>query len=370
MPNIYVKAVVKKMVDNMEDLVVRAVTYFSSARRLDDAYNELVKAEALLNSVEKYLSEQGYSVFTKRLSFPGLNPQLAEKIVEYLASSSLIVSVGYQRIGALSPETAVYLTGNGLYVPILYSGEDPLVFAEKACKIISKAAEQNPVNATRIALGFHSRDFTTPYYPDSSSTSKVRIALAFLYPKALINEMVKLGDIQAAFEIMFARIHHVTNLVEKHVGIPVKIDYSLSPWMENSVAELFEKLGYSLLQPGSNYGIGLINKLIRKYMDKEKAVGFNEVMLPYAEDSLLIKYGSEKLLKARDFLRFASTCVAGVDMVVIPNEKQNLEKLILDAYSIRLVKKKPLAFRAIPVPGSPGDSVELGKFGRPVILEY
>ncbi len=354
----------------MESLVVRAVTYFSASRRLNDAYNEIVEAEALLKSLEKYLSKQGYMVFTKRVSFPGLVAQSAGKIVEYLASSDLLVSIGYQRIGRLSLEDAEYFTGNGLYVPILYGREDPLAFAEKASEIITKISEQNPVNATRIALGFHSRDFTTPYFPDSSSTNKARIALAFLYPKALVDGMSESRNIQAAFEKVFAEIHYVANLIEKQVNTPVKIDYSLSPWMENSVAELFEKLGYSLLEPGANYAINMLNNLIRKYMSKERAVGFNEVMLPYAEDSLLVKYGAERLLNARDFIRFASTCVAGVDMIVVPNEKRKLLKLILDTYSLRLVKKRPLAFRAIPVSGSPGDSIDMGKFGKPVILGY
>ncbi|QOR94179.1 DUF711 family protein [Thermosphaera chiliense] len=354
----------------MENLVVRAVTYFSTSRHIGNAYNEIVEAESLLKSVEKSLSKHGYSVFTKRLSFPGLDPRSAEKIVEYLAGSDLLVSIGYQKIRRLGLEDAVYFTGNGFYVPILYNGEDPLVFANKASEIITRAAEQNPVNATRIALGFHSKDFTTPYFPDSSTTGKARLALAFLYPKALIGETGENIDIQTAFERVFAEIHRVAKLVEEQTGIPVKIDYSLSPWMENSVADLFEKLGYSLLQPGANYAINLLNSLIRKYMDKERAVGFNEVMLPYAEDSLLVKYGSEKLLRARDFLLFASTCVAGVDMIVIPSEKRSLMKLILDTYALRLVKKKPLAFRAIPVPGNPGDSLEMGKFGKPVILGY
>jgi uncharacterized protein (UPF0210 family) len=54
--------------------------------------------------------------------------------------------------------------------------------------------------------------------------------------------------------------------------------------MEESVIDLLQRMGYSAAQPGFNYGILLLNGEIWRIADKY-ATGFNEVMLPYAEDN-------------------------------------------------------------------------------------
>lgn len=355
---------------NMEDLTVRAVTYFATSNHFNTALSEFEEAGHLLRSVEKLIVRHGFSVFTKRVSFPTLTIDVAEKLVEYVSGSDMLVSIGYQSIKKLRVEDAVHFTSNGAYLPILYSGEDPIEFADKSSKIIVKSAENHPLNATRIALGFHTKKFVTPYFPDSSSDRNVKLALAFLYPNAILREIESGKTLEESFRKVFLVFEELSSIVEGELGLPVKVDYSLSPWMDHSVARLIEQLGCRVNAPGVNYSIFKVNDMILKHLNKQRAVGFNEVMLPYAEDSLLITYGSKGLIRARDFLLYASTCVAGVDMVVVPSDLEKLRNLILDSLSIRMVKKKPFSFRAIPVSGKPGEWVKLGKFGDAVILEY
>jgi len=82
--------------------------------------------------------------------------------------------------------------------------------------------------------------------------------------------------------------------------------------MNESVVELLSLMGFELDSPGFNYGVRMLNDRISRMAEKlGYAGGFNEVMLPYAEDSLLIDAGRKGFLCARNLLLYSSTCVAG-----------------------------------------------------------
>ncbi|MCD6105872.1 MAG: DUF711 family protein, partial [Thermoplasmata archaeon] len=121
--------------------------------------------------------------------------------------------------------------------------------------------------------------------------------------------------------------------------------------------------------PGIMYVIWRINEAVWDGMD-DMSIGYNELMLPLAEDNVLKERGREGL-RATDLLRMTAACVAGLDMVVLPGDIDAgiLKGLILDQYAIREVKGRPMGTRLIVYPGaSVGDVVPLGIFGDvPVI---
>lgn len=98
--------------------------------------------------------------------------------------------------------------------------------------------------------------------------------------------------------------------------------------------------------------------------------GFNEVMLPYTEDYKLLEYGERGSLTASKLLYYASTCIAGLDMVEVPENRDKLRRLVLDAMALAYVKRRPMSIRVIPVPGLPGDKVDLGVFGKVTVIDY
>ncbi|WP_245526467.1 DUF711 family protein [Desulfurococcus mucosus] len=351
----------------VENIEVRAVTYFAGRHRgIREEYEHGIN---VLERAVEILREQGLRVFTKRVSMPSIGVGEALKLLEVAGNGDALVSAGYIDLRRLTPGDASHLAGGGLYIPILapvndFTMDDALHFS----RIIHAAAADDPVNATRIAIGFHDESFLTPYFPDSSSRGSRSIGLAFLYPNALDAESI--DGLSESMHRVFKVFNNIAELLEKSLGYPVYIDYSLSPWMERSVAGLLGSLGFSPLEPGFNYALHVVNKLIGMHGDRLRAVGFNEVMLPYAEDSVLVEYGGRGLLRARDFLRYASTCVAGVDMIIVPSSVEGLARLTLDAYSLSRVKSRPLSLRAIPVDGEPGGRVRLGRFGEPFIIGY
>jgi uncharacterized protein (UPF0210 family) len=255
-------------------------------------------------------------------------------------------------------ERGFYISFNGLRAV-----EKNLV--KDISKFIHNASSRNPICATRIAVGFHKEPLQTPYFPDSTSING-GIGLSFLYPSFIMKNLEH--GLAWAFNEFKRIVGELANYLED-MGFKVFMDYSLSPWMEESIIDLLQRMGYLTAQPGFNYGILLLNKEIWRIVDKY-AAGFNEVMLPYAEDNGLKRLGENGLIRAKDLLLYAATCVSGPDMLVIPADEEKLASFIKDVYAVYAVKKRPLATRLIPVSNRPGDKVSLGRFGETPVISY
>lgn len=347
---------------------VRALVYFAKhVESAGELKQEIEHGVILLSNVEEEIRSLGYAIFTKRISFSGLPADLSSRVVDYL-DRSIIASIGYSR--SLTPQLAVELASLGLYVPILHPSEPDFELAKVYSEVFHKASSIDPLVATRIAVGLHDTKFQTPYFPDSSSTGSREIGLSFLYAGCVLEDVKSGLSIDGSFYRVFRDFEKLALRIESLTGLRVKVDYSLSPWMEDSVARLYEHHGFSIASTGSAYFTWFLNKLVQEHMNKALATGFNEVMLPYAEDSLLMEYGLKGLLRARDFLNLATTCVAGIDMVVVPENRPRLAGLIADAMSIAKTKSRPIAARIIPVPAQPGDLVNLGRFGKAPVIPY
>jgi uncharacterized protein (UPF0210 family) len=349
-------------------LTVRALVYFTkNISSRGDLEEEFSFARGVLSTLEEGLKSLGFSVFSKRISFPGLSRDLALRLVDY-TGRGVYVSVGYSR--DFTVDDIVELTSSGVYVPVLSPVNPSRELAEKYVEAVTRTSQRDPLAATRVAIGFHGEDFLTPYYPDSSSPGFRLIGVSLLYPRALLSTYKSTGSLSEAFKQVFSRAEVVARVVGETSGLPVRVDYSLSPWMSESVAELYEEAGYSLLEPGGLYYTWLLNKHISEYSSPDLRTGFNEVMLPYTEDNKLKEYGERGLLSARRLLYYASTCVAGLDMAVLPEDRGKLLRLVLDAMSLSVAKNKPMSLRVVPVSGRPGDRVKLGVFGEVTVLDY
>lgn len=352
----------------MKNIVVRALTFFTlKVFNKNDLNEEVQFARRVLKYLENELKKLGIDVFTKRVSFAGLSRELSLELLNY-DHEDLLISIGY--LDKLETDDIIQLTESGLYVPLLYDQEPNLEKAKMLSKIIHRVAEKDPMASTRISIGFHDRNFQTPYFPDSSSRGYRSIGLSFIYPNYLVSNVQSNYTLESSFIKVFDEFQRIAITVSKQSGLPVYIDYSLSPWMENSVVKLYNVLGFKILEPGSLYLTWILNKYIDAYSNKSLRTGFNEVMLPYAEDILLLEYGAKGLIKARDFLFYASTCVAGVDMIVVPEDETTLALLIASGMALSKVKQRPMSFRAIPVQSKPGDFIELGKFGKIPVIQY
>jgi len=347
---------------------IRSVTVFVDPHDVSHSQNVEVKIAQsieLLENLTKDFRDRGLEPWTFRVSLPAGSISLFKYIIECIDVNRFLTSLGYTDFNPTMAETYLDAIERGFYISFngLRIMEKNLV--KDISKFIHDASSRNPVYATRIAIGFHEEPLQTPYFPDSTSVNG-GIGLSFLYPGFIMKNLEH--GLTWAFDKFKRIVGNLTSYLEAK-GFRIFVDYSLSPWMEESVIDLLQRMGYPALQPGFNYGILLLNEEIWRIMDKY-AAGFNEVMLPYAEDNGLKKLGENGLIKARDLLLYAATCVSGPDMLVIPADEKKLAGFIKDVYSVYAIKRRPLATRLIPVSGKSGDKISLGRFGETPVIHY
>lgn len=106
-----------------------------------------------------------------------------------------------------------------------------------------------------------------------------------------------------------------------------------------------------------------------------KKTGFNGLMLPVLEDSVLAARASQTLT-VKDLLLFSAVCGTGLDTVPLPGNVTagQVEALLLDVAALALRLNKPLTARLMPVPGKLAGEMTAFDFsyfsnGRVIALE-
>jgi len=197
---------------------------------------------------------------------------------------------------------------------------------------------------TRISVT-HFKWIQTPYFPSTANIENVfgfSIALRYV---DLFNDYLKGGVKIISF------LKDIRSKIGEYISYFKGIDFSLSPWMEESVAGLVEdnfKIKVGGL--GSFYAIYSINMKIKELARLKivNNIGYNEVMLPVGEDNILKKRVEENTLNLRMLISLSSICVAGVDMIAVKRDEELIKRLIMDINSFSSMKKRTLGTRLIP----------------------
>ncbi|MCS7104242.1 MAG: DUF711 family protein [Thermofilaceae archaeon] len=256
------------------------------------------------------------------------------------------------------------------YFSVTYREEN----VEKICEVLRRVPEQvGWVAASRFAVAFGERP-VTPYFPVTLSTRE-GLSLSLLYPNHLtekLNTGLTLADALRSVALEAYKLAY-TALDSSGSQLPLLgVDLSLSPWGSESVAALLERiLSMTLFSPGTFTVIRWVNEHLHALARSLYATGFNEVMLPLAEDDRLKELAAVGHLKFRDLLAATPACVTGVDMVPIPSstEEAILRWIMRDLEEVRRLKGKPLGMRLLLVDAEPGDEVDLGMFGKTPVLD-
>ncbi|WP_243677835.1 DUF711 family protein [Vulcanisaeta distributa] len=192
--------------------------------------------------------------------------------------------------------------------------------------VLKKLVELNQWALSRRIAALIGDAILTPYYPDSINLGNNHgIALSILYPSELSNERNLRNDLTRVFRTA----EDIGKEIASELGIDyLGIDVSLSPWGgEESVVNAIERIyGIRFGGPGTLSAIYKLNKAIWEASNQFKVTGFNEVMLPLAEDEQLKARAREGLITFSKLVKYTMTCVAGVDMVPIPSSQLSLIK--------------------------------------------
>ncbi len=324
--------------------------------------NEVVDA---VNSVTRELSNVGLTPWTVRVTIS--SGDVGDELFKWLCSSKYLFSIYQTSIEDLNYERLrnVMKCPNSFASIVLkdYSSVDSVVEV-----LINLVKTYGYDVATR--LGFAIGDYVeTPYYPLSTAFKDgVSVALRYVdtYASAITAE-----NPEALVAFTLKKVSDFVSYSVKSAGLNyLGIDASISPWMNESVVPLIERVsGSKFPKSGSASGVRKLNNLIVKSVELASipTLGFNEVMLPVGEDLTLMNLVRTGELQLNNLTFLTAYCLVGVDMVALPANKNLIKGVFNDVLAAYEVKKKPLGVRLIPVEESLQE-VHIARFGSiPVI---
>ncbi len=232
----------------------------------------------------------------------------------------------------------------------------------------SIALEAGPDACTRFALAYGGPP-ETPYFPDCAS-KRLGVSACLRYAGDL--QDMDAAALRESTRQIIGRAASKLEEACQSLGVNyIGLDASLSPWMDESVARIVENIsGTTFGGPGTISSIHLVNRTIMESSAQYRLTGFNEVMLPLAEDSRLIELAEKHLITASTLTSLISASVSGLDMVALPLRLGYtvLSNLLRDAFTLAYRKQKPIGVRLILADLEPYRYVELQRFTKlPVI---
>jgi len=160
-----------------------------------------------------------------------------------------------------------------------------------------------------------------------------------------------LGSLQSAA----GQLEETILPILKGTGIKFKgFDFSPAPFPEDwcSLAGAAERLGLAHI---GGFGSLAAVAFIADSLDRGnwRKVGFNGLMLPLLEDSILAKRAAEKQLTIKDLLLYATLCGTGLDTIPLAGDTtiEQLQAVLMDIAALSIRLGKPLTARLMPIPG-------------------
>ena len=352
-------------------LKVRSLTFLIPSKFLRDFSVIFGFIQDIVHEASKSF---GLDVWTMRLAVDPQNFRDLPRLVEFLNDVS--EPFNYYAIplmcnSSINVDHIVDLLGDfdKLFIS-LYGGLDQLrVFRDLLIAIRGKLPLEAFVKVSFSVGG----NIVTPYFPSASAGSTPMLSASLLYVKSLIDGLNSGFPMLNTILDCVKRVKGLLTYLAEHFKFPlVGLDLSISPWMEESVVDLLEVFGnVKFGDIGTLKSIYDVNEVLKHAASMEpSSIGFNEIMLPYAEDSKLMLLGSEGKLSAYDLLRYSSICVAGFDMAVLPRMDDGLlTRFLLDVYSTLSVKGRPNGIRVILSDGDYGDIADLGFIGKAPVMK-
>jgi len=331
-----------------------------------------------INGIKNAVEEIGWEVQTTRLATVpfGIYVRPAEAADRLHALEIEGTKLGFDYISAgparisrpdeyqvipeiLSATENVFLTG---MMTEKQRGISPM--AVRACaEVITQAARitQDGFANLRFCAMSGVRPFT-PFFPAAYSYgTQPSFALAVECADAAVEAFKNADDINngrkalltaldTAAEELYAEIRD-QNLIWT---LPFKgFDFSLAPFPEDwcSLAGAIENLaGVPIGTMGSLTAAAILAETLDR--GSWRRVGYNGLMLPVLEDSILADRSIEGTYSIKDLLMFSAVCGTGLDTVPLPGDVsvEAIQALLTDVAALSLRLNKPLTARLMPVP--------------------
>ncbi|MBE0696564.1 MAG: DUF711 family protein [Anaerolineaceae bacterium] len=365
---------------------IRSITCFFDPRTRS-TQQTLDRMGKLAAAARDLYTNTGFEVQTTRLvttPFPYLYPmdevEGAVRMARQLEADSAQQGFDYVSIGpALTSVPSSY----EMILPILASTKNVFVSAfmttpnseislpaVKSCaKIITEAAKISPDG--QPSDGFANLRFGAlanvgpwgPFLPGAYHMGeRPAFALAMECADAAYSAVRKAKSLAEArqnlitsFEAQATTLAGKANHLAQQYDVDFRgFDFSLAPFPEQwcSLGAALEALGLPALGMSGSLAAAAF---MADTLDRGAwmRTGFNGMMMPVLEDSLLAARAAQGTFTVHDLLMYSAVCGTGLDTVPLPGDSQpeQIEALLLDVAALALRLNKPLLARLMPLPG-------------------
>ena len=337
---------------------------------------------SLIDKGTEIFADAGYEVQTKRLAtppFPFLVPIRDKNLTidKIKAWEEIFIqnNFAYYSFGPALPEfpesyqiipAMLQETKNAFFNAVIADARQGIILPaiRAAAEIIEKAS-------TITADGFTNLRFTTlanvgpygPFFPAAYLIGdQPAFSLALESADLAINAFEQAESVSEARTRLLDLLHeHSRKLeslsiqLENEFGVAFKgLDFSLAPFPidECSLGGAIEKLGVSQIGLAGSLAAAAI---VAETLDRGKwtKAGFNGLMLPVLEDSILAQRSIEGTLTIKDLLLYSCVCGTGLDTVPLAGNvtAEQIAALLADIATLSIRLDKPLTGRLMPVPG-------------------
>ena len=237
--------------------------------------------------------------------------------------------------------------------------------AVRACaEVIHKAAQITPDGFANLRFSALANVLPgTPFFPAGYAGGALpAFALALECADVAVNAFSRAATLEAARNYLLTDLETQTSvLTEIAAGVAAEFetifngfDISLAPYPDDAVSlgNALEKLGLPALGLAGSLAAAAF---VADTLDRGRwpRTGFNGLMLPVLEDSVLARRTIDGTLGVKDLLMYSAVCGTGLDTVPLAGDvsTDQLYGLLLDVAALAVRLGKPLTARLMPVPG-------------------
>jgi len=371
---------------------IRSITCFNDPRHNSENKGMRRLAEFCGDARER-LAFAGIEVETTRISTPPF-PQLVESqdssaassFVQSFSSAASAAGFDHSSCGpalpdfpasqehvadllALSPD--VFLGSVIADQSFIYPGA-----IRAAARTIQAASTLDPNGFTNLQFAAlaNTRPYG-PFYPgsygviDENSAFSLAVECADVALAAFQKDLPLAQQrawLLATLEAFAAQVESLLQPSVDEYSITFKgFDFSPAPYPEPgcSLGSAVEARGVELGRSGSVAAAAVIADTLSQ--GNWKRAGYNGLMLPVLEDSLLAQRAAEGKLHVQDLLLFSAVCGTGLDTVPLPGDLtvEEIGAILWDVAALAVRLGKPLTARLMPIPGKKAGDTTHFNFG-------
>ena len=355
---------------------IRSITYFfNPGFPLNEA--KLRAADDFLCAAKSAYQDAGYEVQTTRLATPSFTRILSDldetpSLAFQLASAMETMDAEYASLGPALPE----LPRSYQIIPEAISASENIFFsgemasakrgislpAIKSCAdVIVRAAKLDP-------KGFANLRFTAlanvpaggPFFPAAyhEADTPPAFALALEAADLAVDAFDGKNTVEEGRKKLIKSLEsHGKKLTEVAKRLKPRflgLDFSLAPFPDDAISLGAAMEGFGVPKVGMHGSLAAAAILAESIQKADFLhTGFNGMMMPVLEDSILAKRAAEGTLLVKDLLLYSAVCGTGLDTVPVAGDvtREQVAALLLDISALALRLAKPLTARLMPIPG-------------------